>query len=252
MVSVRPPTLVAVLVLGIDTSDGVSVALCSDATVLARAGGLDPRRHAETLAPAIAWVLAEAGVGRDALDAVAVGTGPAPFTGLRVGLVTARMLARALGIPAYGVGSLDALARQTLDGQAPADVLAVADARRREVYAGHFRRSADAPEADVEPVGPVVVAAAEAVRADLDAGLAIDGRSLADAVAVGDLALAGQGAHLYAEVLPPTPGTPVAVDAAVVARLGVHRASRGLPTGLEPQYLRRPDVSLPGARKRAS
>lgn len=152
------------LILGIDTSDGVSVALVRDHAVLARVDGADPRRHAETLAPGIEWVLGEAGVDRRELDAVAVGTGPAPFTGLRVGLVTARTLARALAIPAYGVCSLDALARQaydTLGPDGPDTVLAVADARRREVYAALYQRGT-APLDDVHrTAGPVVARAAD-------------------------------------------------------------------------------------------
>ena len=164
------------LVLGIDCSDGVSVALCRDHEVLARADGADPRRHAETLAPAVAWVLDEAGVDRRDLDAVAVGTGPAPFTGLRVGLVTAKALARALGIPAYGVGSLDVLARQAFEVLGTGydgEVVVAADARRREVYAGRYRRAGD----DVVAIdGPAVATAAD-VRAGLDAALSAAGTS---------------------------------------------------------------------------
>jgi tRNA threonylcarbamoyladenosine biosynthesis protein TsaB len=244
-----------VLVLGIDTSDGVSVALLrDDGAVPARADGADPRRHAETLAPAIAWVLAEAGVRARDLDAVAVGTGPAPFTGLRVGLVTARTLARTLDVPAIGVCSLDALARQAFDvlGDAPAEVLAVADARRHEVFAARYRRAGDAPGEEVERVeGPAVTTAA-ALRGAVDATLAPEGTTLADAAARGVLAVVGRGAELYAAHLPPTPGGPGAVDAAVLARLAGHRARHGGDTGLAPRYLRRPDVTVPAARKRAS
>ncbi len=243
------------LVLGIDSSDGVSVALCRGDAVLARTDGVDPRRHAETLAPAIAWVLAEAGVDRRDLGAVAVGTGPAPFTGLRVGLVTARALARALGIPVLGVCSLDALARQAFDALGEAargEVLAVADARRREVYVGRYRRAGDAPDADVEALDGPAVATAASVREDLDATLALVGSTLADVTATGRLVVVGRGARLYPDALPPAPAGPVAVDAAVLARLALHRAERGGDVDLTPRYLRRPDVSLPAARKRAS
>lgn len=239
------------LVLGIDCSDGVSVALCRDHEVLARADGADPRRHAETLAPAVAWVLDEAGVDRRDLDAVAVGTGPAPFTGLRVGLVTAKALARALGIPAYGVGSLDVLARQAFEVLGTGydgEVVVAADARRREVYAGRYRRAGD----DVVAIdGPAVATAAD-VRAGLDAALSAAGTSWEAALASGAIAVVGRGAHLYPDVLPPAAGGPVAVDAAVLARLARHRAEQGGDLDLAPRYLRRPDVTLPAARKRAS
>lgn len=239
------------LVLGIDCSDGVSVALRRDHEVLARADGADPRRHAETLAPAVAWVLEEAGSDRRDLDAVAVGTGPAPFTGLRVGLVTAKALARALGIPAYGVGSLDVLARQAFDvlgAGYDGDVVVAADARRREVYAGRYRRAGD----DVVALdGPAVATAAD-VRSGLEQAIATAGTSWEAAVDSGAIAVVGRGAHLYADALPPAAGGPVAVDAAVLARLAVHRAEHGGGLDLTPRYLRRPDVTLPAARKRAS
>jgi tRNA threonylcarbamoyladenosine biosynthesis protein TsaB len=244
-----------VLVLGIDTSDGVSVALLDAGDVVARADGSDPRRHAETLAPAIAWVLDEAGVRPQALGAVAVGTGPAPFTGLRVGLVTARTFARVLDIPAYGVCSLDALARQAFDDEAlsRADTLVVvADARRREVYTAQYRRSTGAPEADVERLTEPAVASPAVLRAALDARFGASGGGLADAVAAGRVAVVGRGAHLYPAELGAAPRRPATVDAAVVARLGPRRAAHGGETDLEPRYLRRPDVSPPAARKRAS
>lgn len=245
------------LILGIDTSDGVSVALVRDHAVLARADGADPRRHAETLAPGIEWVLGEAGVDRRDLDAVAVGTGPAPFTGLRVGLVTARTLARALDIPARGVCSLDALARQafdTLGPDGPDTVLAVADARRREVYAALYHRGT-APLDDVDrTAGPVVARAADVVDAlghDAPDHLRAS-RDLGAQRATAAIAVVGRGAQLHPESLPPTPGGPSAVDAAVLARLAEWRAARGGEADLEPRYLRRPDVTPAPARKRVS
>lgn len=251
------------LLLGIDTSHGVSVALLDGADVLARAEGADPRRHAETLAPAIAWVLSEAGASARDLDAVAVGTGPAPFTGLRVGLVTARTLARTLGIAAYGVCSLDALARQAFDAlgaRGPGEVVAVTDARRREVYAARYRRAVSAPDEDVDRLWEPSVGPAQELRARLDevAGPAQVGSRESDRsgsggdVATSSVALVGRGAELYREVLGRQASEPSTVDAAVLARLARHRASVGSDTDLEPRYLRRPDVSPAAARKRAS
>lgn len=244
------------LVLGIDTSDGVGVALLECDEVLARADGAEPRRHAETLAPAVAWVLAETGRPSSAVEAVAVGTGPAPFTGLRVGLVTARTFARALAIPVYGICSLDALARQAFDlagRPGPQDVVVVTDARRREVYSAEYRRSQAAPDADVERVVQPAVGPPAALRAGLDARLGVTrGRSLADAVETGEVVVVGRGGRLYGEELGADAREPLAVDAAVVARLALHRAAHGGELDLEPRYLRRPDISPPAARKRAS
>ncbi|MDD9205376.1 tRNA (adenosine(37)-N6)-threonylcarbamoyltransferase complex dimerization subunit type 1 TsaB, partial [Georgenia sp. 10Sc9-8] len=130
------------LTLCLDTSAGTGVALVGDG-VLASATTTDPRRHAETLAPMVHRVLEEARVARRDLQAVVAGTGPAPFTGLRVGLVTARTLARGLGVPVHGVSSLDALARQALDADGSDEVVVVTDARRREVYWARYRSLGD-------------------------------------------------------------------------------------------------------------
>ncbi|WP_413452181.1 tRNA (adenosine(37)-N6)-threonylcarbamoyltransferase complex dimerization subunit type 1 TsaB [Georgenia phoenicis] len=229
--------------LCIDTSAGSAVALHDDdAGVLARARSADHRGHAERLAALVTEVLTTAGasdVGR-----VAVGTGPAPYTGLRVGLVTALTFGRARGIPVYGVSSLDVLARQVLDLHPGATALVLGDARRKEVYSARYRAlGAD----DVETLsGPRVGPAAELAEDPLDA-----------AVDQGPVVVAGPGALLYADVLPPTPGTPDEVDAAVLARIVRARLARAeagekVALGTEPLYLRRPDVTPAAARKRAS
>ena len=122
------------LVLALDTSSpAVSAGLSrvprdtgSPVASLAESVAVDGRRHGELLAVGVRDVLARAGAAPGDLDAVVVGLGPGPFTGLRVGLVTAAVLADALRIPAYGVCSLDGLGVQ--------DGWAVSDARRREVY----------------------------------------------------------------------------------------------------------------------
>ena len=99
------------LVLGFDTATpAVSVALHDGERVISTASALDARRHSELLMPMIAKVLADAGVPRTDLDAVAVGVGPGPYTGLRVGVVTARVLGSVLGLPVHGVCSQDSFA----------------------------------------------------------------------------------------------------------------------------------------------
>ncbi len=104
------------LLLALDTATpAVTVALHDGHRVLAEVSEVDARRHAELLAPGIEAVLAQAGATTRDLTAIAVGTGPGPFTGLRVGLVTARTLASTLGVPVHGVCTLDVLATQAVD-----------------------------------------------------------------------------------------------------------------------------------------
>ena len=231
-------------VLALDTSADITVVLVDPVhqTVLAERRVTEQRRHAELLAPLVVAVLAEGGVDRRELTAVVVGTGPAPFTGLRAGLVTARTLAFALGVPVRGVCSLDVLAAQAFDaGTASAastadaaEVVVVTDARRREVYVARYRRGVDG---DVVPVGgPAVLH-----PADLAAELAA-----APAVVV------GAGAGLYPEHLVTAPGAPLALDGGLMVRLAQLRAARGEAMPTEPLYLRRPDVTPSLRTKRAT
>ncbi|WP_421734693.1 tRNA (adenosine(37)-N6)-threonylcarbamoyltransferase complex dimerization subunit type 1 TsaB [Cellulomonas sp.] len=221
-------------VLALDTSAAVAVALTDDAgVVLAARSDAQQRHHAELLTPMIADVLAEAGVDRSELTAVVVGTGPAPFTGLRVGLVTARTLALALGIPVHGVPSLDAVALRASRALPPGtDVLVATDARRREVYWALYRL--------VEP-GVIDVLAGPEVAAPAD--VAADPRT-AGAVAI------GRGALLYAEVLSAGTTDVLDPDPADLARLALARTAAGQVLGTEPLYLRRPDAVPQAARKR--
>lgn len=206
---------------GIDGS-GTTGAGGATLTLLAERSVADGRRHAEILTTLIAETLAEAGVRRADIDAVVVGTGPGPFTGLRVGMATAAGFADALGIPAIGVGSLSAIAadvRRRHD--AAATVLVATDARRREVY-----WLLDGPGAgDRQPR----VAAPPAVAAAL-AGQRID-------------AVGGSAAHLAQigwdgdDPAAQVPSVTGLVTAAVPAL-----AAGGDPGPLVPAYLRRPDA----------
>ncbi|MEE6274397.1 tRNA (adenosine(37)-N6)-threonylcarbamoyltransferase complex dimerization subunit type 1 TsaB [Georgenia wangjunii] len=238
------------LILCLDTSAGSAVALCEGRTVLARAESVDQRRHAETLTPLVRDVLAQAGRAPGDLDAVAVGTGPAPFTGLRVGLVTARTTAHALGIGLHGVSSLDVLARQVLDAAPGAgDVVVATDARRKEVYWARYR--ADGADDVARLAGPEVSAPDE-LAARLVAGDARD-----EGADAGGAVLAGRGTELYPAALPSAPGLPVTLDPAVLARIVTARLARSaggveVELGTEPLYLRRPDVTMSAGRKRAS
>ena len=224
-------------VLALDTSAAVAVALTADdGAPLAARRVTEERRHAELLGPMITEVLADAGVDRRRLTAVVVGTGPAPFTGLRVGLVTARTLALALGVPVLGVCSLDALAAQAAADLAldpGTEVLVTTDARRREVYWARYRVAGGT---DVEVVdGPAVA------RPDR---LAQDG-------ATEGAVVVGRGSVLYPEALAGAAGAPLDPEPAVLARIAIDRRARGVALPSEPLYLRRPDVMEPAARKRA-
>ncbi|WP_421743566.1 tRNA (adenosine(37)-N6)-threonylcarbamoyltransferase complex dimerization subunit type 1 TsaB [Cellulomonas sp.] len=222
-------------VLALDTSSAVAVALTDDAgVVLAARSDAQQRHHAELLAPMIADVLAEAGVDRRELTAVVVGTGPAPFTGLRVGLVTARTFALALGIPVHGVPSLDAVALQASRVlPSGTDALVATDARRREVYWALYRLVG--PGAIEVLAGPEVAAAADVA---------------ADPRTAGALAI-GRGALLYPDVLRSGSTTgPLDPDPAELARLALARRAAGEELGTEPLYLRRPDAVPQAARKR--
>jgi len=197
----------------------VTVAVCDGARVLAESSAPDDRRHGELLAPAIETVLRDAAVTVGSLDGIVVGVGPGPFTGLRVGLVTARMLGAVLGVPVHGVCTLDAMALAAgIDG--PFRV--ATDARRKEVYWAGYDGSAG--PARVE--GPHVARPAE---------VAWDGP------------VVGQGPQLYPDAFPDGrgPGRP---SAAALCRW----VDEGRPTlPPEPLYLRRPDATEPsGVRKR--
>lgn len=228
-------------VLALDTSAAVAVALVDGSgRTLAARSVQEHRRHAELLAPLIDEVLTEAGADRTAVTAVVAGTGPAPFTGLRVGLVTARALALALGVPVHGVCSLDAIAAQAVRDLALAagtDVLVVTDARRREVYWARYRVTGAAtdPERAIELVAGPGVDHPAAVAADGVAGVVV-----------------GRGATLYPDGLPLTAGAPLDPDPTELARVAQRRiaADPGGVLSTEPLYLRRPDVVPPTARKR--
>ncbi|MFP3714742.1 tRNA (adenosine(37)-N6)-threonylcarbamoyltransferase complex dimerization subunit type 1 TsaB [Puerhibacterium sp. TATVAM-FAB25] len=233
-------------VLSVDTSAAVAVAVVSETGERLAARSVDERRrHAESLAPLVTAVLADAGTDRTALTAVVAGTGPAPFTGLRAGLVTARTLALALGVPVLGVPSLDALAVQAVAdlGLAPDDeVLVAADARRKEVYWARYRVVSHESTHGVPVVravaGPDVAKAAQVAE------------RLEDRPAAGRLAVVGEGASLYADVLGLDEDAPLLPDPVVLARVALQRRDAGHELPAEPLYLRRPDVHEPAGGPR--
>lgn len=220
------------LLLAIDTStSAITVAVHDGSQILAEAATIDARGHAEHLAPRVAEVLATAGRAAVELTDVVVGLGPGPFTGLRVGIVTARTLAFAVGARLHGLGSLDALAHGA--GRAGlvepgASLLVATDARRREVYWARYEWTGAEPRL---LDGPHVGRAAELPEPVLALGAV------------------GRGPMLYPDALDGIPGAPLDVSAGTLADLAVRRLAAGADLGAgEPLYLRRPDAApLPPA-----
>jgi tRNA threonylcarbamoyl adenosine modification protein YeaZ len=232
-----------VLVLAFDTATpAVTVALHDGTHVLAETTTVDARRHGELLASSIDAVLAEAGAGRLDITAVAAGTGPGPYTGLRAGLVTARVLGSALGVPVYGVCTLDVVAAGVAStGTAAGQGFIVAtDARRREVYWARY--DADGRRLDGPAVGfPADVAGT--VVAETAAGRVANSPGILTA---------GMGALLYPGVLG-EPIEPCYPAAGTLAGIAARQLAAGEPgSGAEPIYLRRPDARVPGPPKRVT
>lgn len=140
--------------LAIETAtEACSVALLHGEAVIDRSE-LAPRRHAELVLPMAEELLAEAGLGRKQLDAIAVGQGPGAFTGVRLAISVAQGLALALDIPVLPVSSLAALAMQ-----APANgaaILAVIDARREEIYTGAFQMGGEGINSQIDSLRPLM------------------------------------------------------------------------------------------------
>ena len=128
--------------LAIETAtESCSVALIHGNELIARSE-IAPRRHTELVLPMADALLAEAGIGRRALDAIAVGRGPGAFTGVRLGVSLAQGMALALDLPVITISSLAALALEAPEEE-DAAILAVIDARMGEIYAACYRRDAD-------------------------------------------------------------------------------------------------------------
>ena len=212
------------MLLALDTSSPqVCVALAEGADVVAELVSEQTMKHGEQLAPLIVRALDTAGIGRQDLTGIAVGVGPGPFTGLRVGLVTARTLGFVLQVPVHGVCSLDVLAAEAVGTEAVSStVLVTTDARRKEVYWATYDATGDRltdpavdRPGDVETEHPVV----------------------------------GEGAVLYPMAFPSRVG-PTRPSAGWLARA----VARGLVRVVdpEPMYLRRPDAIAPGRPKTVS
>ena len=186
-----------------------------------RAGSERPLQHGEQLAPLIDRALRETGLAREDLTAIGVGVGPGPFTGLRVGLVTARTLGYVLEIPVYGACTLDVLAIEAVDtgavgNQGDGEFVVATDARRKEVYLATYDGDGERLE------GPMVAK---------------------PAVVATEAPVVGEGAVLYPDAFPHAAG-PTMPSAGWLARV-IAEERVGLHDP-EPLYLRRPDAAMPG------
>lgn len=210
------------LLLALDTATpAVTVALHDGERVLASDTQVDARRHGELLLPAVDTLLTGAGLALADVTGVVVGVGPGPYTGLRVGLMTADTFGFALGVPVHGVCTLDGLAYASDLGPDAGPFVVATDARRKEVYWGLYADSRTALS------GPAVDRPAD----------------LAERVA--GLPAVGAGALLYPETFADA-RAPEHVSAAALASVAAERLAAGeelLPP--RPLYLRRPDAQVP-------
>ncbi len=198
----------------------VTVALHDGTQVVASYDSDQVMKHGEMLAPGIARVMAEAGAINTDISAIGVGVGPGPFTGLRVGLVTARTMAMVLEIPVYGICSLDIIAAEAQD-LGLTDFVVATDARRKEVYTASYDETGRIH-------GPEV---------------------LKPAAAATDRTVVGRGGLIHPEAFPHA-REPEHPSARVLCEVIVNERFELLDP--EPIYLRRPDAVAPGAPKRVS
>ncbi len=211
------------LILSFDTATAATtVAVLRHGDVVAEKSHVDARRHAEVLVPTINTVLSEVTLKLSDLTDIAVGVGPGAFTGLRVGLVTARALGVALDIPVHGVMTLDAIAYASgLDHS----FAVVMDARRKEVFWARYSN------ATTLEAGPFVA------RPD-DVSHQVRG-----------LPVVGAGATPFAELFNDV-RPPDLPSAGALGKLTYRRLLEGKPPlELVPLYLRRPDVTASAGPK---
>jgi tRNA threonylcarbamoyladenosine biosynthesis protein TsaB len=243
------------IVLGLDTSTHSSAAalrLADGLTIEERddpPAGAHPG-HATRLLEMTRAVLARADVGWDAIERIAVGVGPGAFTGLRVGVATARGLAQSLSVEIVGVSSTLALAAAMLAtdprGDEAGAVLAVIDARRGEAFAAAYERGDG--EDGAERRAPLELASPRAIppeqiwsviaEAEAAAAVSASWRAVGDGAVRFRAQLESAGAHV-----PPDSSPLHLVSAAAICALGSHAAAMRLSDTV-PDYRRRPDAEL--------
>jgi tRNA threonylcarbamoyladenosine biosynthesis protein TsaB len=223
------------LLLALDTATAqVGVAIGDGGDVRSEVRIVGGRRHAEQLAPAIQFVCHESGVDLDQLAAIAVGIGPGLFTGLRVGVTTATVMAQALRVPVIDVPSLDLVAYPLQHvGRL---IVAVLDARRGEVFHARYRPVPGGVQRD----GEYAVGKVEELVADLEA--------------VGEeVLLAGDGVARHheafaklerSELAGPQFAAPSVAALVELATARFEREQFCAPWDVHPMYLRESDAAL--------
>ena len=224
------------MILALETATtACSAALCAaDGSVVAERLSRGGPAHSQLLLPFVHELLTEAGLGWDDVDTIAVGLGPGAFTGLRIGIATARALAQAgEGVELTGVPTLSALALSLASApeSEPARLLVpLIDGRRREVFAAVFAVDGD----DVRQVEDVAV---------------VPSAGLSDWLAArGDVVTGGDGAVLYGELLPASarPAAGIAAPTAAMVGRAVACGAPGVARGPDevlPIYGRAPDAA---------
>jgi tRNA threonylcarbamoyladenosine biosynthesis protein TsaB len=268
-----------VLVLAIESAtDAAGVALADDQGTLAQSTLGRGRRHAETIAPSIRSCCAAAGVNLRQIDAVVVDSGPGLFTGLRVGVGTAKALAYALGTPLVAVSSLDVLA-QAAGGWAAGAVRVTSedDSGHIEIPYKSTREFTSSQFENLESIDRIIVAVLDARRGEVvSAEFALAGATatatgapcrlarigeecleapsaLASRLSGRRTTLVGDGALRYAEMFSKVPGVMIGArwlaspPVAVVAEMGVELARLGMfddALTLSPRYVRHADARI--------
>jgi tRNA threonylcarbamoyladenosine biosynthesis protein TsaB len=222
-----------VLVLGIETATtACSVAIGGEQGIVASALATR-RRHDEYLMPAIDFLFREAGIEREQLTGVAADLGPGLFTGMRVGVATAKALARALSLPIAGLPSLDVLAHAVRFS--PRLICAAIDARRAEVFCAFYRAAAGG----AQRVGEVQVLPPNGLAAEIEA------RGV-EVLLVGDGALRYRD-ELESEQAEFAPASLAHPSASALVELAIPRFLRGQGDSLQsfaPLYVRRTDAEI--------
>ena len=223
------------LILGIESATAqVGCSIGGHEGVLASAHSSRARRHAESLVPSIEFVCRQARVELSEIGAIAVDVGPGLFTGLRVGVATAKALAQALRVPVIPISSLDLLAYPARFTDRV--IAAVIDARRGEVFSALYRQVPGGVQRTTEPR----VSTPEDLRAELQA--------LGD-----DVLVVGDGGLRHAELLDDLRTSEICThglahpSARDLVLLAHHRALREewvQPWEVTPTYLRKPDAEI--------
>ncbi len=248
------------ILLGIETAtELVGVSVADDDGPRATVWATGRRRHAESLAPAVAHVLDQAGLALADVEVVAVDVGPGLFTGLRVGVTTAKALAQGLDVGVVPCTSVDVLAAAAYAAGWTGPVAAVVDARRGEVFVARYVSDPAAVDGWRQVSGPTRFSPADLAVELAGAGATTDGATTdgatTDGAAAGWLAV-GDGARRYADALAVVPGLrvagPVSPPPDALAALAVRRLAAGGPDGpvlqapaeVQPIYLREADARI--------